>query len=378
MTEIRYNQTKPGGPGAHGEGMAPRGQRGFTLIELMVAMALSLILVGAILQTFQTAMDVFERGTARMEIYSNIRSAMSVMERDLSGMVPTDTGGQRFVLAQNVDGQFPEDTTDRFGAGGGQGGDFGRTNGWIMEDGTRSQPNGGAADMIGFIGETNVGGQQETVGVMYQIAPIRDPSLLDTELGAFRTVRHNRILTALKRVVISPASEINGHQAEEQEEGGDSGGGDQGDGQQSGGNVGLYYGPNGPGGEMWNPQNTGLDAQPGAGQGTGPQPRQTSLGYLAQYILSFNIEVMPDNQSDNGFIDLNARNDTEQQSLTEKEQKYLNPNENFSQSQFYPIGDGSEGDPDLPDAIRVTIRFTNNRAEDQERVVQRVFWIPVE
>lgn len=363
-------------PGATGGQTSHGGRGGFTLIELLVAMALSLILVGAILQTFETAMDVFQRGTARMDIYSNIRSAMSVMERDLSGMVPTSSGEQRFVLAQNVDSQFPEETSDRFGAGGGQGGEFGRTNGWIMEDGTRSQPNGGAADLIGFIGETNVGGQEETVGVMYQIAPIRDPSLLDTELGAFRTVQHHRILTALKRVVISPASEINGE--EQGEDGEESGGGEEGDGQQSGGNVGLYYGPNGPGGEMWNASNTRLQAQPDDGSSTGPQPRETSLGYLAQYILSFNIEVMPDNQLDNGFIDLNARNDTEQTSLTTKEQKYLNPNENFSQSQFYPIGDGSEGDPDLPDAVRVTIRFTNSRAEDQERVVQRVFWIPVE
>ncbi len=360
------------------------GKRGFTLIELMVAMALSVILIGAILQTFDTAMDVFERGTARLDIYTNIQSAMNVMERDISGMLPTDTGGQRFVLAQNVDGQFPGDTADRFGAGVGEGGDFGRVNGWEMERGTPGEPNGGAADLLGFIGDTVVAGETETVGVMYQIAPVRDPSLLGTELGEYRTVQNNRILTALKRVTISPASAINGTTSEEAGDNQEESDGEDSEGEQNtGGNVGLYFGPNGPGGEMWNPRNTITPAAAaGGGQDetgeTEQQQRAVTLGYLSQYILSFNIEVLPDNQLDNGYIDLNARNDTEQRSLTETEQKYLNPNDNVSSSQFYPIGDGTEGDPTLPDAIRVTIRFTDGGEETQERVVQRVFWIPVE
>ncbi len=317
-------------------------QSGFTLIELLVAVALSLILITAMIQTFNKAMEVFEQGSSKLEIYGEIRSAMGVMGRDLIGAVPTGSGAQQFVLAQNVDDQFPS-RAQNFG-----GTTFGEQNGWVMTSGSSSNLEGGAADLLGFIGRTSIRGRDERVGIAYRIVPYKDASTLESD---YDTVVHNRTLTSIQRVSISPATTVNGLKSGTSAQ------------------PKLYYGPDpnqSVNDSLWSTQearNAGYDV---------------AVGYLGKNVLSYNIEVHPGNTR-NGFIDLNASSSSEQNSLTSLGQEYLNNDAEIENNDPYPLGDGSPAnEPDLPDAIRITIRFTDGRDETQERAVQRVFWIPVD
>jgi len=302
----------------------------------MVSIAISLILITAMVQTFNAAMQVFERGNAQLDIYSDVRSAMDVMGRDLIGMVPTGSGAQRFVLAQNVDDQFP--TRAQFF---GDTGDFGRDNGWEMESGTPGKLEGGAADLLGFIGRTSVRGQEQRVGLAYRIVPYQDASTPDRSIG---TAVYNRALTSIQRVSIRPATTINGLKSG------------------TSARPKLYLGPDASsGGELWKTSNA---------------PPEVAVGYLAQNVLSFNIEVHPGNTR-NGFIDLNASDTTEPHTLTDGAD-YLNDSDDIENSP-YPLGNNSPAhEPSIPDALRFTIRFTDGQKEVRERAVQRVFWLPVD
>jgi len=58
--------------------------RGFTLIELMVAMAIGLVVIGAATQLFKTAMDSTMLVTSEAEMQQNIRTALNYISRDVS------------------------------------------------------------------------------------------------------------------------------------------------------------------------------------------------------------------------------------------------------------------------------------------------------
>lgn len=58
-------------------------QAGFTLIELMVAMMLSLLVVGSSLATYKVQQNAFERQGAMGEVEQNIRFGMDRMEEDI-------------------------------------------------------------------------------------------------------------------------------------------------------------------------------------------------------------------------------------------------------------------------------------------------------
>ena len=62
----------------------PKSQRGFSLLELLVAssVGLSVILVGASL--FKTGMDATVRVTQRAETQQNMRAAMEMITKDIS------------------------------------------------------------------------------------------------------------------------------------------------------------------------------------------------------------------------------------------------------------------------------------------------------
>jgi prepilin-type N-terminal cleavage/methylation domain-containing protein len=59
-------------------------KRGFSLIELMVAMAIGLIILGAATQLFKTAMDSTSLVTEQAEMQQNVRSALNLIARDVS------------------------------------------------------------------------------------------------------------------------------------------------------------------------------------------------------------------------------------------------------------------------------------------------------
>src|SRR5215467_4195161 len=57
---------------------------GFTLLELMVAMALGLIVMAAMASLFKTGMDATMRVTQRAETQANMRAAIDIMAKDIS------------------------------------------------------------------------------------------------------------------------------------------------------------------------------------------------------------------------------------------------------------------------------------------------------
>src|SRR5215467_11395709 len=59
-------------------------QHGFTLLELMVSMALGLIVMGAMASLFKTGMDSTMMVTQRAETQQNMRAAIDLMVKDIS------------------------------------------------------------------------------------------------------------------------------------------------------------------------------------------------------------------------------------------------------------------------------------------------------
>lgn len=58
--------------------------RGFSLLELMIAMAIGLIIMGAATQLFKSAMDATTVITQTAEIQANVRAATNIMSKDIS------------------------------------------------------------------------------------------------------------------------------------------------------------------------------------------------------------------------------------------------------------------------------------------------------
>jgi prepilin-type N-terminal cleavage/methylation domain-containing protein len=66
------------------------GKRGFTLLELMIAIALMLIVMLMLRTMFVTAQDMYVRAARRVEVYQQARSALDLIEQDLMRL--RDTG----------------------------------------------------------------------------------------------------------------------------------------------------------------------------------------------------------------------------------------------------------------------------------------------
>ncbi|MBI3097464.1 MAG: type II secretion system protein [Planctomycetes bacterium] len=65
-----------------------RRQKAFTLIELIVAIGLMIILVGAVAMIFYRCVEVFKVAEARTIIYTNARAACDKIAQDLAGTLP--------------------------------------------------------------------------------------------------------------------------------------------------------------------------------------------------------------------------------------------------------------------------------------------------
>ena len=61
-----------------------RTNRGFTLVELMVSMAVTLIVLGTALTVFKKSMDAATTVTAKAEMQADARAAINGIVRDLS------------------------------------------------------------------------------------------------------------------------------------------------------------------------------------------------------------------------------------------------------------------------------------------------------
>jgi prepilin-type N-terminal cleavage/methylation domain-containing protein len=64
-------------------------RRAFTLVELMVAMALMTILTGSVVFIFMQAQEIFKNMSARVAVYQYARYAFDQMERDFANVVQT-------------------------------------------------------------------------------------------------------------------------------------------------------------------------------------------------------------------------------------------------------------------------------------------------
>lgn len=102
-----------------------KSNQGFTMIELLVAMVVALLAMGAIYSTFlnQQKSYVVQQETAAM--HQNIRAASFYMEKEIrmAGCDPTDTANAGITIGEaKADSiRFTEDVTD--GAGGNPDGD---------------------------------------------------------------------------------------------------------------------------------------------------------------------------------------------------------------------------------------------------------------
>jgi Tfp pilus assembly protein PilW len=59
------------------------GSKGFTLLELMVAMATTLVVLGGVVALFTKGMDAVNRVTTRADIQANVRAGLNELSRDL-------------------------------------------------------------------------------------------------------------------------------------------------------------------------------------------------------------------------------------------------------------------------------------------------------
>ena len=70
-------------------------KKGFTLIELMVAMAISTLVMAAIYSTYRSQLRSHVTQQAMVEMQQNARAAMFIMEREIkmAGFDPDDSAG---------------------------------------------------------------------------------------------------------------------------------------------------------------------------------------------------------------------------------------------------------------------------------------------
>src|SRR5919198_923969 len=62
----------------------PNNERGFTLVELIVAMALGLVVMGAVTAIFKSGMDATSLIVKRAEMQQNVRAGVNLIVKDVS------------------------------------------------------------------------------------------------------------------------------------------------------------------------------------------------------------------------------------------------------------------------------------------------------
>lgn len=78
--------------------------QGFTLLELLIAIALMVFLMGLVVQIFVTSTNVFNRAKAKTEIYQNARFAMDRLGKEINNCISTELLTQDFRLGWPVAG----------------------------------------------------------------------------------------------------------------------------------------------------------------------------------------------------------------------------------------------------------------------------------
>ncbi len=78
-------------------------QAGFTLAELIVASMLLAIVMGAVYTSFQSALNLWRQGDQHFETYQEMRTAASIMTRELNSIVP---GSDPFFIGDDDEVEF--------------------------------------------------------------------------------------------------------------------------------------------------------------------------------------------------------------------------------------------------------------------------------
>jgi len=74
--------------------MNPRPNAAFTLIELLTAVALSVLLVTSLTVLFFRSTEIITIGEARMSVYENGRSSLDIIAADFANAIPSASGQQ--------------------------------------------------------------------------------------------------------------------------------------------------------------------------------------------------------------------------------------------------------------------------------------------
>jgi len=92
---------------------------GFSLVELMIAMAVGLVVLGAMYSVFTVQHKIFTTQEDYVELQQSLRAAMEMMTREIgmAGYNPTGTSGAGIVSATSNSINFTLDITDNTGNG---------------------------------------------------------------------------------------------------------------------------------------------------------------------------------------------------------------------------------------------------------------------
>lgn len=121
-------------------------ERGFTLIEVLVAMAIAGIVMGAVYSTYYSQQKSYVVQEQIAEAQQNLRGALYYLEREIrmAGYNPKGASGIGIQTASAANMRFTMDLTDNAGTGGSDG-DAGDAN----EDVTYSLYTSGGVQMLG-------------------------------------------------------------------------------------------------------------------------------------------------------------------------------------------------------------------------------------
>lgn len=85
--------------------------RGFTLVELMVAMVLTTVIVGIVIYGFDTSQRISKRAIAQLEIHGRMAPALALLERDANNAVLRDANSPVHYVTDAVDGYLTDSAT---------------------------------------------------------------------------------------------------------------------------------------------------------------------------------------------------------------------------------------------------------------------------
>ncbi len=294
-----------------------RPTRGFTLVELLVAVGLATILISTVVLIFYGSTDIFKISEARMAVFGNARAALDIFARDLQSCLPIEGGQQRFLITN-----------------GGQVG-YGLP---LAFDSTAALQ---ARDSIQFRAiipvNTDAAGAAlvappnavappvlRTVHVSYSLQEDSDPELLAQSVGATgltTTVRTARVIYVMQKRVYNPTIGGNG---------------------------------------VINPLPFTTPQPP-------PALPETERADLCHYVLSMNLEYIY-------YTGPGATQQPIRAFAPDVPGLILSP---FFNGVGVPLGSLPNSDPRLPLGVRLSLRVTEGASERQERLIVRTVWIPL-